>query len=187
MSHKIEHILSCAMNILKESGAQGLTMRRVADSAGMRLSNVQYYFKTKELLLGALLDGFLVDYAKSMHLLSLPDDSSTEKKLCHLTFYILNDIENSDCAVVFKEIWAIAVRNNLVKESINTYYNKLYKMLYKELEKAAANNCQPQQLDKAVAILLPFIEGYCITFSNIRISTKILSEQLANILCKLLQ
>jgi AcrR family transcriptional regulator len=51
MSLKTEHILQCAMTLLKASGDQGLTMRKVAEAADMRLSNVQYYFKTKELLL----------------------------------------------------------------------------------------------------------------------------------------
>ena len=71
MKPKIEHILNCAMSLLKDSGDQGLTMRKVAETANMRLSNVQYYFKTKELLLGALLEGFLLDYAESMQLLSI--------------------------------------------------------------------------------------------------------------------
>jgi AcrR family transcriptional regulator len=79
MSPKVEHLLNCAMNILKESGDQGLTMRKVAEAAGMRLSNVQYYFKTKELLLGALLEGFLLAYAESMELLSLPKQDNSEK------------------------------------------------------------------------------------------------------------
>lgn len=47
----------------------------------MRLSNVQYYFKTKELLLGALLEGFLLEYSESMQLLSLPKQDNSEKKL----------------------------------------------------------------------------------------------------------
>ena len=79
MSPKIEHILNCAMTILKELGDQGLTMRKVAEAADMRLSNVQYYFKTKELLLGALLEGFLLDYAESIHLLSFSDQHDSEK------------------------------------------------------------------------------------------------------------
>ena len=66
MNHIIEHILNCSMTLLKESGEQGLTMRKIAVAADMRLSNVQYYFKTKELLLGALLEGFLLEYAKSI-------------------------------------------------------------------------------------------------------------------------
>jgi len=79
MSPKIEHLLNCAMDILKESGDQGLTMRKVAEAAGMSLSNVQYYFKTKELLLGALLEGYLLEYATSMQLLSLAEQDDLEK------------------------------------------------------------------------------------------------------------
>jgi len=186
MNPKIEHLLNCAMNILKESGDQGLTMRKVAEAAGMRLSNVQYYFKTKELLLGALLEGFLLEYAESMQLLSLPKQGNPEKKLSLLALYILTNIESSDCAVIFKEIWAIAERNSAVKEALDEYYKKLYRTLFKELKKAAPENCQNHQVDNAVVILLPFIEGYCITSSNLNISNKKLSEQLGVILYKLL-
>jgi AcrR family transcriptional regulator len=186
MSPKAEHILNCAMNILKESGDQGLTMRKVAEAADMRLSNVQYYFKTKELLLGALLAGFLLEYAESMQLLSLPKQDNLEKKLSRLALHILTDIENSDCAVIFKEMWAIAERNSTVKKAVDEYYKKLYAMLFEALKQAAPQNFQVQQLDNAVVILLPFIEGYCITSSNLNVSTKKLSEQLGVILYNLL-
>jgi len=186
MSPKIEHILNCAMTILKESGDQGLTMRKVAEAAGMRLSNVQYYFKTKELLLGALLEGFLLDYAESMQLLSFSDQHDSKKKLRLLASHILNDIDNSDCAVVFKEIWAIAGRNSAVKIAVDDYYKKLHVMLFEALKKVAPDDCQEQKVDNAVAILLPFIEGYCITSSNLKLSSKKLAEQLALILHKLL-
>ena len=186
MSSKTEHILNCAMAILKESGDQGLTMRQVAATADMRLSNVQYYFKTKELLLGALLEGFLVEYAESMQVFSFPEQQDSEKKLGLLVLHILNDIESSDCAVVFKEIWAIAERNSAVKKAVDEYYKKLHAMLFEALEQTAPENCQRQQLDNAVAILLPFIEGYCITSSNLNVSTEKLSEQLGHMLYKLL-
>ena len=186
MSSKTEHILNCAMAILKESGDQGLTMRQVAATADMRLSNVQYYFKTKELLLGALLEGFLVEYAESMQVFSFPEQQDSEIKLSLLVLHILNDIESNDCAVVFKEIWAIAERNSAVKKAVDEYYKKLHAMLFEALEQTAPENCQGQQLDNAVAILLPFIEGYCITSSNLNVSTEKLSEQLGHMLYKLL-
>jgi len=186
MSPKIEHILNCAMTLLKESGDQGLTMRKVAEMADMRLSNVQYYFKTKELLLAALLEGFLLEYAESMQLLSFPDQHDYEKKLKQLMSHILNDIDSSDCAVVFKEIWAIAERNSAVKKAVDDYYTKLHSMLFEALKNAAPDHCQEQKIDNAVAILLPFIEGYCITSSNLKLTSKKLSEQLALILHKLL-
>jgi len=186
MNPKIEHILNCAMTILKKSGDQGLTMRKVAETADMRLSNVQYYFKTKELLLGALLEGFLLEYAESIQLLPFSEQHNLEKKLSLLVLDILIDIERSDCAVVFKEVWAIAERNTAVKKAVNEYYEKLHVMLFDALKQAAPKNCQEQQLEIAVSILLPFIEGYCITSSNLKVSSNKLSKQLGLILYKLL-
>lgn len=186
MSPKTKHLLNCAMVILKESGDQGLTMRKVAETADMRLSNVQYYFKTKELLLGALLEGFLLDYAESMQLLSFLDQVDSKKKLELLTAHILHDIESNDSAVVFKEIWAIAERNVAVKNALDDYYKKLHLMLFEALKKAAPKSCKEHQVDNAVAILLPFIEGYCITSSNLKLSPKKLANQLALILHSLL-
>jgi len=186
MNQKKEHILNCAMAILKESGDQGLSMRKVAEKAGMSLSNLQYYFKTKELLLGALLEAFLIDYAKSMQSLSFLDQEDPEERLKQLLLYILKDIETGECAVVFKELWAIAERNIAVKKAVDKYYQDLHSMLFNLLERAASDNCQEQQINNAVAILLPFIEGYCITCSNLQVSAEELSEQLATLLYKLL-
>jgi hypothetical protein len=59
-------------------------------------------------------------------------------------------------------------------------------MRFEALKKAAPDNCKEQQVDNAVAILLPFIEGYCITSSNLKLSTKKLAEQLALIMHRLL-
>ncbi|MEM6891440.1 MAG: TetR/AcrR family transcriptional regulator, partial [Pseudomonadota bacterium] len=47
-------ILDCALDLLKETGDAGLTMRKLADRSGMRLSNVQYYFKSREDVLKAM-------------------------------------------------------------------------------------------------------------------------------------
>ncbi|MFQ3171146.1 MAG: hypothetical protein ACI9DG_001180 [Oleispira sp.] len=137
------------------------------------------------LLLGALLEGFLLDYAASMQLLSFSGQNDSEKNKL-LALHILNDIDSSDCAVVFKEIWALAERNSAVKKAVDEYYKKLHTMLFEALKQAAPDNFQDQKLNNAVAILLPYIEGYCITSSYLNISTKKLSEQLGSILYKIL-
>ncbi|MFT6045344.1 MAG: hypothetical protein ACI9WC_001044 [Arenicella sp.] len=49
-------------------------------------------------------------------------------------------------------------------------------MLFEALTGTAPESCERQQLDSAVAILLPFIEGYCITCSRLKVSTKTLAE-----------
>jgi hypothetical protein len=76
-----------------------------------------------------------------------------------LALHILNDIDSSDCAVVFKEIWALAERNSAVKKAVDEYYKKLHTMLFEALKQAAPDNFQDQKLNNAVAILLPYTEG----------------------------
>lgn len=132
--------------------------------------------------MGALLETFLLDYTKSMQLLSFPKELSAKQRLKKSLLYILKDIEKGECAVVFKELWAIAERNIAVKKAVDQYYQDLHNMIFEVLTKAAAKDCQKQQIDKAAGILLPFIEGYCITHSNLRVSAEELSEQLATML-----
>lgn len=187
MNPKIDHILSCAMAILKESGDQGLSMRKVAETADMRLSNVQYYFKTKELLLAALLEGFLIEYAQSMQLTNLPGEQGLQKQLHHLIFHILTDIEKSECAMVFKEIWAISERNPDIKKALDAYYVTLHNLLFNQINNITPQGTSTTSINRAIAILLPYIEGYCITSSQLKVPSKQIAEHLSSALHKLLE
>lgn len=59
-------------------------------------------------------------------------------------------------------------------------------MLFDAWKETALENYQRQQLDDAVAILLPFIEGCCITPSSLKVSKNKVAEQLALGLYKIL-
>jgi hypothetical protein len=69
---------------------------------------------------------------------------------------------------------------------MDEYYKKLHTMLFDALKQEVPDNCQDQKLNNVVAILLPYIEGYCITSSYLNISTKKLLEKLTGILYKIL-
>lgn len=45
---KIEKVLDISIKLLRQEGGFGVSMRKVATLTDMPLSNVQYYFKTKE-------------------------------------------------------------------------------------------------------------------------------------------
>ena len=179
MNPKISHIFSCTMSLLKESGDQGLSMRKIAEKADMRLSNLQYYFKTKELLLSALFGSFLEEYSKSVQSIQFDQHSNPQQQLQHLLFYILSDIEKAECAVIFKELWAIAERNSAVKVALDQYYDDLYQMLFDILSTLVAETKRAKDIHRAVSILLPFIEGFCITRKNLPVATADLADQLA--------
>lgn len=62
-SQKELMILDRALDMLKETGDSGLTMRKLAERAGMRLSNVQYYFKSRDHVLKAMATRYFEDCA----------------------------------------------------------------------------------------------------------------------------
>ncbi|GAL09454.1 hypothetical protein JCM19233_420 [Vibrio astriarenae] len=57
-SAKIEKVLDISIELLRQEGDYGVSMRKVATLAEMSLSNVQYYFKTKDDLLKAMADRY---------------------------------------------------------------------------------------------------------------------------------
>ncbi|NOX31749.1 MAG: TetR/AcrR family transcriptional regulator [Actinobacteria bacterium] len=54
-SRRRSEVLVVARQTLLDQGADGFVMRRIADRAGMKLGNLQYYFATRDDLLEAIL------------------------------------------------------------------------------------------------------------------------------------
>ena len=52
-----ERILKMSRDMFLDHGYDELVLRRIAESLDMKLSNVQYYFKTKDDLVGAIIEG----------------------------------------------------------------------------------------------------------------------------------
>ena len=121
MSRGIEtkqHIIQSALAVLKEVGAEGLTMRGVSARAAMSLGNLQYHFKDKSALLGGvaayyfgecvlLLDGYRHD----------PPDGSAPDQLRNLILFFLDHVDHvSDMCRLFREIWALSTRDEAIHE-----------------------------------------------------------------------
>ena len=51
-NEKRQHVIDCALRLMRDVGNHGLTMRKLATEAQMSLSNVQHYFAKKPDLLG---------------------------------------------------------------------------------------------------------------------------------------
>jgi TetR/AcrR family transcriptional regulator, transcriptional repressor for nem operon len=60
---KRERLVEGATALFHEQGVHRTTLAEVADRAGVPLGNVYYYFKTKDELVGAVLDGYLDEAA----------------------------------------------------------------------------------------------------------------------------
>ena len=60
---KRARLVESAAALFHEQGVHGTTLAEVADRAAVPLGNIYYYFKTKDELVGAVLDGYLAQAA----------------------------------------------------------------------------------------------------------------------------
>ncbi len=184
VEQKTSLIIDCALELLCKKGDKGLTMRQVAVSSKMSLSNVQYYFKNRDALLVGLIDYYLKECNESYdnHLKNVPD----AEKLSEIIRLSICNSESSTFCNVFKELWAIADRNQVVRDHLNDYYFFFAKKLHNELQTLATPYCSSQRIDEAVSLILPLIEGYSITKNAIPIDTVEMVKLITNQIMKLI-
>lgn len=136
-------------------------MRQVAVCADMSLSNVQYYYKDKDILLAALADMYFEECVVLLNeYRDSPKVGSPRKQLKSLILFFLDHVEEiSDMCRIFRELWAVAPRNREIESHLIKYYQSLVENLNQILEPVFPN---ADQAHKAVAILVPYFEGYSI-------------------------
>lgn len=148
----------CTRQLLLEEGVDGLSMRKVAMLSGISLSNLQYYFKDRDELLG----DFVARYFQACEdalLKSTPQENDTpsfEERLRHTLGTLLNPNLGKEC-VLFREIWALATKNQYIADTLDKYYTAYCERLVAMLSTFTA---QPREV---ASLLLPYVEGYSIT------------------------
>lgn len=149
-------IIQHTISILREEGAGGLTMRKVAKQAGIRLSNVQYYYKDKEALLEATIAYYFQQNEEEVTngMAALPAGSA----FIPLLRYILNQSlihgNSSERCAMFREIWALATKMPSIDALVQHYYQQYNQWLVQQFAPYS------KQTEVLVSLLMPYIEGY---------------------------
>jgi AcrR family transcriptional regulator len=115
--------LDAATALLAEEGAAGLSTRKVAARAGMRAGNLQYYFRTREDLVRALLERYLARSRERVaaRLTALADRPPAERLAEALEEILEDQAEPGDCAL-FRELWAMASHDAEVAAALAAFY-----------------------------------------------------------------
>ncbi len=105
-------ILQAARRLLASEGYAGLSMRRVAQDAGMSLSNLQHYYGSKERLFEALLLTTMEEFQAKMDRIAvaMADRPQMERFLSTVDMF-LDEITEPTMHAIFFEIWALASRH----------------------------------------------------------------------------
>ncbi|AXE24102.1 TetR/AcrR family transcriptional regulator [Streptomyces globosus] len=114
-------LLDAAERILASSGGSELTLRAVADEAGVRLGHLQYYFASRSALLSALLDRVLTSSLERVALLTgRPDGNSVDALLDG----VLSDHDDPALVRLFTEVWAMAAHDPEAAAAVRAFYDQ---------------------------------------------------------------
>lgn len=160
---KKSSILDATRNLLVERGGPHLTMRKVADRAGISLGNLQYHFSTRDVLLQALLSAFLDEYEQELTYLATQPSGNLQADLTKLFVAVFSNPNFEECGFVFKELWAEAQHHEDMKDAMEAYYKRLSSFYATILSGVSDASPNAPEVKKAVSLLVPLLEGFCIT------------------------
>jgi AcrR family transcriptional regulator len=173
-AEKTHTIIQTTIKILREEGAGGLTMRKVAKLSEIRLSNLQYYYKDKDALLEATIDDYFreneIQVAQS--LAKLPNDISFADLLKLILEEALIDGNSSERCAMFREVWALATKMPTIDALVRSYYQQYNNWLCEQFTPYS------QQPAIIVSLLMPYIEGYSLMGNALPISKEKVIEGL---------
>lgn len=159
---KTEKILDESINLLKNEGDFGLTMRKVSRLTEMSLSNLQYHYKNKDELLKAMADRYFQQCLSALE--AQPAIEQTEHLYPFLIKHLVDGFEMSDMCRIFREYWAISTRNGVIEAHVQQYYKDMVVVIEKKLAPLSKDN---KSLIEATSLLISFVEGYSITAKSL--------------------
>ena len=122
---RLNEILQATITILSKEGAENLSMRKVAKLANLSLSNLQYYYRDKDLLMIATVKYYFEscqdEVTDAVNLLSAQNTPSTEVLLEKLLNMLLVVGKSSDKIMMFQEIWTLSSRNKELETAVEAY------------------------------------------------------------------
>lgn len=113
-------LLDAAEGILSSSGGAELTMRAVADAAGVRLGHLQYYFPARSDLLTALLDRILS--ASLARVAALTEAGGADAGAVAVLDTVLGDHDDLPLVRLFTEVWSMAAHDEEAAKAVRAFY-----------------------------------------------------------------
>jgi len=152
-------ILQAARALLAAEGYAGLSMRRVAQDAGMSLSNVQHYYGSKERLLEALLLTTMDEFQAKMDRIAvaMAGRPQVERFLSTIDMF-LDEITEPVTHAIFFEIWALASRHPFASELMGRMMARERKAIHGLIRGLNPAICDDEYMERAVLVVAQ-VEG----------------------------
>ncbi len=153
----IRKILQAAHKVFTQNGHGGLSLRKVADEAGIAVGNLTYHFPTKNSLIDAMMREALADYVEE-HLSQFEADRDTplDILLNVVEFYVRNARESYQ---FFYQLWGFAGSGEDARDMVRELYRPIGRFIF-YLVRAANPKLTDAQVRQAVLQIFSLEEGY---------------------------
>ena len=134
-------------------------MRRVAAAAGMTLSNVQYYYQSKDALLEALLLYTMDVFQAKMDSISAAMTSASRiEQFLSTADMFLEELSDPVTHAIFFEIWALASRNEFASRLMDRMLARQRKAIYHLIRGLNPAISDDDYMQRAI-LMVALIEG----------------------------
>ncbi|MES2130200.1 MAG: TetR/AcrR family transcriptional regulator [Pseudomonadota bacterium] len=156
---RAQDILQCARQILASEGYAGLSMRRVAQEAGISLSNVQHYYPGKDALLEAVLL-YTMDLfqAKMDSIWADPSGATAQQRFLSTIDMFLEEITDPVTHATFFELWALASRNEFASRLMDRMLARERKAIFNLIRGLNPAIADEEYMQRAI-LMVAQIEG----------------------------
>jgi len=125
LSSRQREMLQATLRVIQSGGIEALTLRRVADEVGVKLSSVQYHFGNKDRLIGALVNWALEWYSKELLQLVADYDDDPRECFVQIIEYLVDDLDRRTGTE--PHLWAYAMHNEEA-----ALHRERYLLIYRE-------------------------------------------------------
>jgi AcrR family transcriptional regulator len=115
-------IVAVATDVLAREGLDGFVMRRIAESADMKLGNLQYYFPTRDDLLDAVVRS---QFAQDLAVIDAARHEAPDRRLAVIV-RTLGTRWSSRTAGVYLPIAVLALHDRRFQETLSEIYATFY-------------------------------------------------------------
>jgi AcrR family transcriptional regulator len=145
-----DRIVKEARKHLVERGYEAFVMRELADTLGIKLGNLQYYFKTREALIVHVIEQEAANDVLTIR--SLRQKWNTADDAFRAIVLNLVTRWRGDSGVLFSTLGTLAMHNKSYKQLYRTIYRDFYLAL-----ESALREMKPSLLDDEVALRVRLI------------------------------
>ena len=117
-------ILAAARKSLITEGSARLTLRRVAEIAGIAVGNLTYHFPSKRKLIRALIEDLIADYSAAVEAFFNDLSMSPTEELKAMVEWLITDSASRATSRIFRELWVMALHDTYIARAVDDFYDE---------------------------------------------------------------